>query len=260
MSSTIGVEHRLVDYWDGNTRMLGYLACASGATTPRPAVLIAHTWAGRGDLECTKARQLAELGYVGFAIDVYGDGMRGAGPDENARLLAPLMQDRALLQRRMNAAVQAVCAQPEADNRSIAAIGFCFGGLCVLDLARTGADIAGAVSFHGLFTPPGNTEGNIIKAKVLCLHGNDDPMVPPDAVAALGRELTAAGADWQIHVYGGAMHGFSNPAANRPEVGTQYNATADRRAWQSLLNFLAEIFPQAASARSAPANQRCKSN
>lgn len=237
------VEHRLVDYWDGDTRLQGYLAWTGGAPARRPAVLVAHTWAGRGDLECGKARQLAELGYLGFALDMYGDGVRGSDPDENTRLMTPLMQDRALLQRRIAAAVAAACQQPEADPNQVAAIGFCFGGLCVLDLARTGIDIAGVVSVHGLFAPPGNTQGGNINARVLCLHGNDDPMVPPTAVAALGRELTAAGADWQIHVYGNTMHGFSNPAANRPESGVQYNAVADRRAWQSLVNFLGEIFP-----------------
>jgi dienelactone hydrolase len=128
------------------------------------------------------------------------------------------------------------------DSKRVAAIGFCFGGLCVLDLARTGADLAGVASFHGLLNSPGNTQGKKIKAKVLVLHGNDDPMVPVEQVVALEKELTAAGADWQIHTYGHTVHAFTNPAANDPKFGTVYEPKADRRSWQSLRNFLEEIF------------------
>jgi dienelactone hydrolase len=128
------------------------------------------------------------------------------------------------------------------DEDNIAAIGFCFGGLCVLDLARIGADLKGVVSFHGLFGAPGNTQGMKIKARVMALHGHEDPMVPVKAVNDLQNELTAAGADWQIHVYGDTMHAFTNPKANDPSFGTVYSENANRRSWQTLLNFLKEIF------------------
>jgi dienelactone hydrolase len=128
------------------------------------------------------------------------------------------------------------------DEKRIAAIGFCFGGLCVLDLARSGADVNGVVSFHGLLGPPGNTDGNRITAKVLVTHGWDDPLAPQEVLVKLGHELTDAGADWQIHAYGNAMHAFTNPAANNPDFGIVYQADADRRSRESMRAFLDEIF------------------
>ena len=208
----------------------------------RPAVLISHAWAGRGELEEHRAEQLAELGYVGFALDMYGKDKRGASKEENAALMQPLIDDRTVLQRRMNLALDVCRKQKEVDANRVAAMGFCFGGLCALDLARTGAEVAGVASFHGLFSPPGNTDGNQISAKVLVLHGWDDPMAKPDQVLALAEELSAMGADWQIHAYGDTVHAFTNPAADDPDFGTVYDADADRRSWQSLQLFLAEIF------------------
>ncbi|HNU20621.1 MAG TPA: dienelactone hydrolase family protein, partial [Hydrogenophilus thermoluteolus] len=140
------------------------------------------------------------------------------------------------------AAIHALAMQPEVDPEKVAAIGFCFGGLSVLDLARVGAPVKGVVSFHGLFTPPGNTTDNKITAKVLALHGWDDPMAKPDAVLAFAKEMTDAGADWQLHAYGHTMHAFTNPEANDPDFGTVYNAKADARSWQAMQNFLAELF------------------
>jgi len=236
------IQTRIVDYSDGTTTYKGYLAWDDSTQDKKPAVLVSHAWGGRGDFECDKARKLAELGYVGFAIDMYGDGKQGANNDENAALMQPLVENRAELQKRITLALEVVRKQQEVNADKVAAIGFCFGGLCVLDLARTGADVKGVVSFHGLFNSPGNTEGNQISAKVLCLHGYDDPMAQPQSVLELGSELTAAGADWQIHAYGHTVHAFTNPAANDPGFGTVYNATADKRSWTSMVNFLDEIF------------------
>ena len=156
--------------------------------------------------------------------------------------MQPLLEDRSLLQRRMTLALEQIRKQKEVDSSRVAAMGFCFGGLCVLDLARTGSDVLGVASFHGLFKPPGNTDGNKILAKVLVMHGWDDPMVKPDQVISLAEELTAMGADWQIHGYGNTLHAFTNPAANDVAHGTVYDADADRRSWQNLQLFLAEIF------------------
>lgn len=218
------------------------MAWDAAASDARPGVLISHAWAGRGELEEGKALQLAELGYVGFALDLYGKGIRGTSSEENDALMQPLLRDRSVLQRRMKLALEQIRKQKEVDTARIAAMGFCFGGLCVLDLARTGADLLGVASFHGLFEAPGNTEGNRILAKVLAMHGWDDPMVTPDQVITLAEELTAMGADWQIHGYGNTMHAFTNPAANDAAHGTVYDADADRRSWQNLQLFLAEIF------------------
>lgn len=238
----MSIQHRLVEYLHGDTLLEGYLAWDDSASSPRPGVIIAHTWWGRGALECKRAEQLAELGYVGFALDMYGKGKLGASPEENGKMMQPLMDDRAVLQNRMAVALAVAREQAEVDAENMAVMGYCLGGLCALDLARTGADLKGAVSFHGLFDAPGNIDKPNINARVLCLDGHDDPMTPNDKVVALQKELTDAGVDWQLHTYGGTMHGFTNPDANMPKMGIKYNAVADRRSWQALENFLAEIF------------------
>lgn len=236
------IQERLVEYEHEGATLEGLLAWDDTETGAKPAVMVVHAWGGRGEFECDKARALAELGYVGFAADLYGKGVLGASVEENAGLMQPFLDDRAMLQSRLTASLETLESQPEADNDRVAAIGYCFGGLCVLDLARIGTDIRGVASFHGLFGAPGNTAGTKIKAKVLALHGHEDPMVPVDAVVALEKELTEAGADWQVHVYGNALHAFTNPEANNPDLGAIYNKNADKRSWQTLLNFLDELF------------------
>ena len=236
------IQEKFVEYEHGGSLLEGFLACDDAGAAKKPAVMIVHAWAGRGEFECGKARKLAELGYAGFAIDLYGKGVLGSSKEENGRLMQPFLDDRTLLQDRLTVALNTLRNLPEVNSSKIAAMGFCFGGLSVLDLARIGTDICGVASFHGLFGAPGNTAGKKIKAKVLALHGHDDPMVPVDAVNALEQELTEAGADWQIHVYGNTMHAFTNPVANDPGFGTVYKEIADKRSWQTLVNFLEEIF------------------
>ncbi len=230
------------DYQDGTVQLEAFIAYDDSGAGRRPAVLINHAWAGRDAFVEQKAVRLAELGYVGFALDMYGKGVLGGSIEENAALMQPFIDDRSRLQKRILAAFTEVRRLPWVDAGKIAAIGFCFGGLCVLDLARTGADIRGVVSFHGLLGAPENLSGTTIAAKVLVLHGHDDPMVPPEQVSALQQELTTAGADWQVHVYGHTMHAFSNPVANDPDFGTVYQPAADRRSWNSMQQFLQEIF------------------
>lgn len=237
------IQERLIEYEHDGALLEGFLAYDDAQAGSRPAVMIAHAWAGRGEFECDKARALAKLGYAGFAADVYGKGVLGKDREENANRMQVFLDDRAKLQSRLSAALAAMKAQPEADASQVAAMGFCFGGLCVLDLARSGADLKGVVSFHGLLGAPDGMTGADIKAKVLVLHGHDDPMAQVDAVVALEKELTAAGADWQIHVYGNTLHAFTNPAANDPDFGTVYDAAAERRSWQAMRNFLDELFP-----------------
>ena len=236
------IQTRIVEYSHHGTTFEGYLAWDDASTEPRPAVLVSHAWGGAGDFEHARARDLAELGYVGFSLDLYGKGVRGSNPDENAVLMQPFLDDRAMLQGRLQRAIEVASQQDGVDASRMAAIGYCFGGLCVLDLARIGVDLRGVVSFHGLFHPPGNTGGNRISARVLALHGWDDPMATPEQVVALAEELTAGGADWQIHGYGHALHAFTNPEANDPDHGVAYDETANRRSWQAMANFLEEIF------------------
>ncbi|MGJ0484720.1 MAG: dienelactone hydrolase family protein [Methylomicrobium sp.] len=238
----MAIVSNTVNYLDGNTLLEAFFAYDDAIEGRRPAVLINHAWGGRDEFVANKAIKLAELGYVGFALDMYGKGVLGSGPEENAKLMQPFIDDRAMLQKRIGAALSAVKLLPWVDDKKCAAIGFCFGGLCVLDLARTGAELKGVVSFHGLLGAPGNTEGKKIKAKILALHGHDDPMVPPEQVLAFEQEMTKAGADWQVHVYGNTMHAFTNPVANNPGFGTVYQADADRHSWVVMKNFLAEVF------------------
>jgi len=237
----LSIQTRTIEYKDGDVVLEAYMAWEDGHD-PKPGVLISHAWGGRSEFEQGKAEILAELGYVGFALDLYGKGVLGATREENSALMQPLLDDRAVLQRRMQLALAQLRKQKEVDGSRIAAMGFCFGGLCVLDLARTGADLCGVASVHGLFVPPGNTVGNKIKAKVLVLHGWDDPMATPDDVLALSKELTMMGADWQLHAYGNTMHAFTNPDANDTQMGTVYDTAADRRSFRSMQIFLEEIF------------------
>ena len=238
----MAIVSNTVGYLDGEVLLEAFFAFDDSLSGRRPAVLINHTWVGRDDFVAEKAKKLAELGYVGFAVDMYGKGVLGSGAEENAKLMQPFMDDRQILQKRMNAAFYAVKLMPWVDDSKIAAIGFCFGGLCSLDLARTGADLKGVVSFHGLLAAPGNTQGNAIKAKILALHGHDYPMVPVEQVLAFEQEMTKAGADWQLHTFGNTMHAFTNPVANNPDFGTVYQPDADRRSWLAMENFLTEIF------------------
>ena len=231
---------KTVDYTHNGTLLTAYMAFKEGHAERRPAVMIAHTWEGRSEFVCDKARILAGQGFVGFAIDLYGSGVVGSSAEENARLMQPFIDDRAMLQSRLHCALDALCTQPEVDPLRIAAIGYCFGGLCVLDLARSRARVKSVVSLHGLLGAPGNTNDNKIDSKILILHGNDDPMATKDDVFAIERELTNANADWQLHTYGNTLHAFSNPNANNPAMGTVYNEAADRRSWASLISFLHE--------------------
>ncbi|MDI1230739.1 MAG: dienelactone hydrolase family protein [Methylobacter sp.] len=231
-----------VIYLDGDVVLEAFFAFDDEISGRRPTVLINHTWAGRDDFVAEKAKKLAALGYVGFAVDMYGKGVLGTSPEENMQLMQPFMADRVMLQQRMKAALAAVRLMPWVDDSKIAAMGFCFGGLCSLDLARAGADIKGVVSFHGLLAAPEKLQNNAIKAKILALHGRDDPLVPTEQVLAFEQEMTDAGTDWQLHTYGNTMHGFTNPLANDPVFGAVYQPDSDRRSWIAMQNFLSEIF------------------
>lgn len=208
----------------------------------RPTVLVFHGVEGRSEAQVEFARAVSEWGYNGFAVDLFGTDASAAGLERCQELMTGFLQDRALLRPRLLQAFEVAKSLPETDGDGVAAIGFCFGGLCVLDLARAGAaGLLGAASFHGVLTPPGLTE-HAIAAKVLVLHGWDDPFAPPDDVTALGRELSTRGADWQVHAYGSTMHAFMAPWADDPESGVRYNSRSARRAWASLAGFLAEVF------------------
>lgn len=243
MSTT---TERPVSYTCGDVRFEAIAAFDGASSDRRPVVVVCHAWGGRDGFVEEKARRLAELGYLGVAADVYGfdeggERCTGTTPEECGALMTPLVEDRGELRDRLLAAVEAARSLPEADPEKIVAIGYCFGGLCAFDLARANAPgLVGAVGFHGLFMPPGLGPQAPIAAKVLACHGWDDPMATPDSVLAFAKEMTEAKADWQLHAYGHAKHAFTNPQANNHQLGTVYNAAADARSWESLLDFLKE--------------------
>lgn len=220
-------------------------ACVRAGVTPRPGVLVIHGWEGRSEGQERFARRLCELGYTAFCVDLYGSGQRGTTPERCQALMDPLLADRTLLRRRLLAALEAAAGLAAVDATKLAAVGFCFGGLCALDLARANAALRGVVSFHGTLTPPQLSGPAVIGVPILVLHGWDDPLAPPPAVLALAAELSRANADWQLHAYGGTMHAFMAQGVDRPQFGLQYHERSARRAWAAMAGFLSEVFAQA---------------
>lgn len=215
-------------------------AFVAHSETPSPTVLIFHAWRGRDDFVLEKAQWISSLGYIGVALDMYGKGVLGSSTEENSKLMEPFVQDRSYLLSRIEAGLLAAQTHPLIKGQPLAAMGFCFGGLCALDLARSGAAIAGAISVHGLLNPPPTPSQP--KGKILALHGYEDPIVPPEFLASFQEEMKESGADWQVHSYGKTLHAFTNPSANDPKLGTVYNPIAEKRAFQSIENFLEEVF------------------
>ena len=228
-----------LSYFDGDAECEAYVALPT-APGPHSCVLIAPNWVGQTAWDNRVADKLAALGYVAVAIDVYGKGRRGDPAGDNSALMGPWVADRAALRRRLIAAVDAAAALPQVDDERMAIIGYCFGGLCALDVARAcDPRIKAAVSFHGIYNPGLGAAGPIT-AKVLALHGWEDPYTPPQDHHALAAELTAAGADWQIHAYGNTYHSFTNEHANAPGTA-MYSPDADRRSWAAMTGLLAEV-------------------
>lgn len=225
-----------IDYNHNGTDLEAYAAIPSG--DKKQIVLICHAWAGRDQFVIDMANKLANHGYVGVALDVYGKGILGDSVDEKMALMQPLLDNRAELQARLQAGLDSVISQDFASSLKVSAVGYCFGGLCVLDMARMGLELDSVISVHGLFNKPDNLNNYAIKSRVLALHGHLDPMVKPDAVSDFMQELDKAKADWQINTYGKALHAFTNPEANDYELGTVYNEDVAMRAWHSILDFL----------------------
>jgi dienelactone hydrolase len=243
--STAGAEVRTktVEYKEGNAVLEGFLAWDDAVKGPRPGVLVVHEWTGLGKYVRSRAEQLARMGYVAFCADIYGKGIRPSTPEEAGKTAGIYKSDRALTRARINAALAELRANPAVDAARIAAIGYCFGGFVVLELARSGADIAGTVVFHGALDTPTPADAKNIKARVLALQGGDDPYVGSKDVLAFEQEMRAGGVDWQLVQYGGAVHSYTNPdAGNDNSKGAAYNARADRRSWQAMKDFFAEIF------------------
>ncbi len=243
VTSEAAVKTRIIDYKQGDTVLEGYLAWDDAKVGDRPGVLVVHEWTGINDNIRQRTEALAKLGYVAFAADIYGKGVRPTAPADAAKTAGIYKNDRKLLRARVRAGLEELKKQKFVDTQRLAAIGFCFGGTSVLELARDGADVSGIVSFHGGLATPTPRDARNIKGKVLALHGADDPFVKPDEVAAFQDEMRKAGVDWQLNIYGGAVHGFTNPANGTDNSkGAAYNAKADKRSWEAMKSFFAEIF------------------
>ncbi|GKT09628.1 dienelactone hydrolase family protein [Desulforhabdus sp. TSK] len=232
-----------VQYRHGETLLEGYLAYDDAVKGPRPGVLVVHEWMGLEDYAMKRAEQLAGMGYVAFALDMYGKGVRAKTPEEAAKLSGIYKGDRPLMRARAQAGLDELRKQPLVDPSRIAAIGYCFGGTTVLELARSGAPVAGVVSFHGGLGTPEPADAKNIKGKVLVLHGADDPHVPSAEVAAFQDEMRKAAVDWQMIYYGGAVHSFTNPGSGTDaSTGVAYNEKADKRSWEAMKAFFKELF------------------
>ncbi|MGC8659891.1 MAG: dienelactone hydrolase family protein [Desulfomonilaceae bacterium] len=240
-----GLQSQTVEYRSGDTVLEGYLSYHQPSQQKKPGVLIVPDWMGVTDPYKVIANKLAEMGYVAFVADIYGKDIKPANAQEAAEQAGKYKSNRKLLRQRVLAGFEELRKLSEVDQNRIAAIGYCFGGTSVIELARAGAPVVGVVSFHGGLDSPSPDDGKNIKAKVLILHGADDPLVPPKDIAAFQEEMRKGKVDWQMIYYGDAVHSFTQKqAGNDKSSGVAYNEKADRRSWEAMKEFFKEIFNQ----------------
>ncbi len=245
--ASAAVKTQVVEYKQGGATLEGFLAWDDAGQGKRPGVLVAHAWKGLDDFTKTETTRLAEMGYVAFALDIYGKGIRPTDPAECGKQSGFYKSERAILRGRAAAGLKQLQKSKFVDADRLAVIGFCFGGTTALELARSGAPLKGIVTFHGGLSTPTPADAANIKGKVLVLHGGDDPYVKKEEVDAFLDEMKAGKVDWQMNVYSGAVHGFSEPGnGNDPSKGVAYNQQAAERSWEAMTAFFNEIFKTAA--------------
>jgi len=243
VSAQAKIVTQVVEYKQGDTTLEGFLAYDNAIASKRPGVLIVHQWLGLTDYEKHRAEQLAGMGYVAFCADIYGKGIRPKDTTEAGVQATKYKSDRALLRLRVNAGLDELKKNKLVDSGRVAAIGYCFGGTTVLELALSGAQLNGVVSFHGGLDAPSPADAKNIKCKVSVQAGADDPFQKSEDLAAFEKEMRDAKVDWQLTFYGGAVHSFTQPmAGNDNSKGAAYNEKADKRSWQAMKDFFAEIF------------------
>lgn len=244
-AASVQLKEDNITYPGDNITMNGYVVYDEANKDKRPAVLVVHEWWGMNDYSKSRARQLAELGYVAMAVDMYGNGQTASDPDAAMKLAGPFYQDPQLTKTRLDAALAKLKTYPQVDTNNIAAIGYCYGGYVVLNAAKLGEPLKGVVSFHGNLGGV-KPDKNLLKAKVLVLHGEADPIVKQDEVAQFRKQMDSIGADYTFKSYPNAKHAFTNPAAdsveNKFHIGVGYNADADKQSWQDMKDFLQRIF------------------
>lgn len=245
ITSAAQLKEESISYNSSNTTMNGYVIYNDQTQDKRPAVLVVHEWWGMNDYSKRRARELAGLGYVAMAVDMFGNGQTASDPDEAMKLAGPFYQNTQLIKSRFEAALAKLKTLPQVDTNNIAAIGYCYGGFIVLNAAKLGEPLKGVVSFHGNLggvTP----DKNLLKAKVLVLHGEADPIVQPQEVNQFKKQMDSIGADYTFKAYPNAKHAFTNPAADSVEskfhLGVGYNADADKDSWEEMKEFLKNMF------------------
>lgn len=242
-ASQAQIHTETVAYKIGNNSFEGYLAYDQSVQGTRPGIVIFHQWMGIQPYERMRAEQLAKLGYVAFVPDIFGKGVRPSTAEAARAEIGKYYQDRDLMRERANAGLEQLENNKLVDPNRVAAIGYCFGGTVALELARSGVNLAGVVSFHGNPEPRNLEEGKNIKGKVLVLHGAADPNISPEALTSFEKEMDAAKIDWQLVEYGGVVHGFTDPHnTGDASTGLAYNEKADKRSWGAMRQFFDEIF------------------
>lgn len=236
------IRTKRIEYKDSQNTFEGFLAVDTSISEKRPVIMVCHAYGGLSQFEEDKAIELAKLGYVGFASDVYGKGKRATSPDEAQQLMGIMNANRKELLHRLQLSLSTAKSLEYADPSRIGAIGFCFGGKCVLDIARSGANLSGVVSFHGLFDAPDFNKDVTISTPILILHGWDDPLAKPEAVLELTKELTQKGANWEMNAYGNTGHSFTNPKANMHEKGLFFSQSSSDNAWARMESFFSKMF------------------
>ena len=239
------IKEENVTYGSDSAKLTGFVAYDTNSPAKRPVVLVIHEWWGLNEYVKERSKQLAKMGYLAMAVDMYGDGKMGNNPDEAGKLATPFYTNPALAKSRFDAALEKIKTYPQADTAQIAAIGYCFGGAMVLNMARLGAKLNGVVSFHGnLAGVP--TDKNLLKAAVLVCHGAADPFVKPEEVTSFKKQMDSIGANYTFKTYEGALHAFTNPAATamgeKFKIPIAYNAAADTASWKDMKEFFGKIF------------------
>lgn len=237
------VKTQMVNYEQGGTKLQGFIAWDDATQGKRPGVIVCPEWWGLTDYAKLRAQQLAQLGYVALAVDLFGNGKTTDDPKEAGSLAGALKSNRALLRARVNAGLEELKKNPNVDPQKTAAIGYCFGGTTAIELGRSGADVKAIVTFHAGLDSPNPADGKNIKARVLVCHGGNDGFISPGDFEAFENEMRQNKVDWQINIYGGAVHSFTNPGADKHGIpGIAYNAEADRRSWQAMQLFFNDAF------------------
>jgi dienelactone hydrolase len=238
------IKTEVVEYKQGKTVLEGFVAYDAAVKGKRPVILIVHEWTGLGEYAKNRAKQLAEKGYVAFAMDIYGKGVRPSSPDEAGKEAGKYKENRKLMRERAKAGLDFIKTRPYADVSKVVAMGYCFGGTVALEMGRAGFPLVGITTFHGGLSTPTPQDAKNIKGKVLVLHGAIDPYVKQEEVLGFEKEMNEANVDYQLVSYSGTVHAFTNPEAGSDiKKGQAYNAVSDKRSMQAFLNFLQEVVP-----------------